>query len=138
MSRILVVDDAAADRQQLASILSAAGHMVLLAESGEHGLLRARRDRPDLIVVDMNMPDLDGFAATRRLKSDPLTREIPVVFVTGSNQKADIAWGRMLGARGYLAKPYAREQVLAEVEAQGPRQAASSCRSTKGRMPPCR
>ena len=117
MSKILIVDDAAIDRQNLATILASAGHLVLLAESGEQALDRARQDKPDLILMDVNMPELDGFATTRRLKADPATRDIPVVFVTGKNQKADVAWGRMLGAKGYVAKPYSSEQILAELEA---------------------
>ena len=115
--RILIVDDALIDRQRLESILTAAGHRVLLAESGEQALVRARDDRPDVILMDVNMPDLDGFATTRRLKADAATRDIPVVFVTGKNQKADIAWGRMLGAKGYVAKPYTPEQILAQIAA---------------------
>ena len=118
MSRkILVVDDAVVDRQKLASILAAAGHFVLLAESGEQALTRARSDQPDLIMMDVNMPDLDGFATTRRLKADAGTKDIPVVFVTGKNQKADVAWGRMLGAKGYVTKPYTPEEILAQVAA---------------------
>ena len=117
MSKILIVDDAAIDRQNLATILAAAGHHVLLAESGEQALVRARLDKPDAILMDVNMPELDGFATTRRLKADAATRDIPVVFVTGKNQKADVAWGRMLGAKGYVAKPYSSEQILAELEA---------------------
>jgi twitching motility two-component system response regulator PilH len=117
MSRkVLIVDDAVVDRRNLEKILSAAGHRVLLAESGEQALQRARDDRPDVILMDVNMPDLDGFATTRRLKTEPETRDIPVVFVTGKNQKADIAWGRMLGAKGYVSKPYTREQILEQVE----------------------
>ena len=115
MSKILIVDDAAIDRQNLASILSAAGHLVLLAETGEQALVRAAADKPDLILMDVNMPDLDGFATTRRLKADAGTKDIPVVFVTGKNQKADVAWGRMLGAKGYVSKPYTREQILESV-----------------------
>ena len=116
MSRkVLIVDDAVVDRQNLATILTAAGHSVLLAETGEQALVRARNDRPDMILMDVNMPDLDGFATTRRLKADAATRDIPVVFVTGKNQKADVAWGRMLGAKGYVAKPYTPEQILAQV-----------------------
>jgi len=115
--KILIVDDALVDRQNLERILSAAGHQVLLAETGEQALVRAINDRPDLILMDVNMPDLDGFATTRRLKAEAATRDIPVVFVTGKNQKADVAWGRMLGATGYVGKPYTREQILAQVEA---------------------
>ena len=117
MSRkVLIVDDAVVDRQNLERILSAAGHRVLLAESGEQALQRARADRPDVILMDVNMPDLDGFATTRRLKADADTKDIPVVFVTGKNQKADIAWGRMLGAKGYVAKPYTGDQILAQID----------------------
>ena len=112
--KILIVDDALVDRQKLESIVSAAGHRVLLAESGEQGISRARSERPDVILMDVNMPDLDGFAATRQLKSDAATRDIPVIFVTGKNQKADVACGRMLGARGYVGKPYRAEDVLAQ------------------------
>jgi twitching motility two-component system response regulator PilH len=114
---VLVVDDALVDRQHLEGILAGAGHRVLIAESGEQGVARARKDRPDLILMDVNMPDLDGFAATRRLKADPDTRDIPVVFVTGKNQKADVAWGRMLGARAYIGKPYAAGEILAALAA---------------------
>lgn len=114
--KILIVDDALVDRQNLETILSAAGHVVLQAENGEEALVRAREQRPDVILMDVNMPDLDGFATTRRLKAQADTKDIPVVFVTGKNQKADLAWGRILGARGYVGKPYTREQILEQVE----------------------
>ena len=113
--KILIVDDAQVDRSNLERILSGAGHRVVQAESGEQALARARTDKPDVILMDVNMPDLDGFAATRQLKADATTKDIPVVFVTGKNQKADIAWGRMLGARGYVGKPYSAEDILAQI-----------------------
>ncbi len=116
MSRkILIVDDTQADRANLERIVSEAGHQALLAENGATALERARRDKPDLILMDINMPEVDGFAATRMLKADESTRNIPVVFVSGKNQKADMAWGQMLGARGYITKPYSREQILAQL-----------------------
>ena len=115
--RILIVDDALIDRQHLEHILVAAGHRVLLAESGEQALVRARDDRPDVILMDVNMPDLDGFATTRRLKADAATRDIPVVLVTSKDQKADKAWGQMLGAKGYVTKPYTDDQVLSQLRA---------------------
>ncbi len=113
--KILIVDDAQADRTQLERIVAEAGHTALLAESGAHALERAKREKPDLILMDVNMPEMDGFATTRKLKADEATKAIPVVFVTGKNQKADIAWGQMLGAKGYVAKPYTREQILAQL-----------------------
>jgi twitching motility two-component system response regulator PilH len=115
--KVLIVDDALVDRQNLERIVAGAGHLALVAEGGEQAVDRARRERPDLILMDVNMPDMDGFAAARKLKSEEATRAIPVVFVTGKNQKADMAWGRMLGARGYITKPYAEAQVLSELKA---------------------
>ena len=71
--RVLIVDDALADRSNLERIVSGAGHVALLAESGLQAIERARRDKPDVILMDVNMPDMDGFAATRKLKADELT-----------------------------------------------------------------
>ena len=113
--KVLIVDDAQVDRSNLEKIVSEAGHQALLAESGVQAIERAKRDKPDLILMDVNMPDMDGFAATRKLKADDATKGIPIVFVTGKNQKADLAWGQMLGAKGYITKPYSREQILAQL-----------------------
>ena len=113
--KVLIVDDAQVDRSNLEKIVSEAGHQALLAESGVQAIERAKRDKPDLILMDVNMPEMDGFAATRKLKADDATKGIPIVFVTGKNQKADLAWGQMLGAKGYITKPYSREQILAQL-----------------------
>jgi twitching motility two-component system response regulator PilH len=113
---ILIVDDSVVDRTRLQQILLAGGHRVLLAESGEQALVLVSAEPPDLILMDVTMPDLDGFATTRRLMDNSKTRHIPVVFVTGRHQKSDMAWGRILGARGYIVKPYTSEQILAQVE----------------------
>ncbi len=117
MSKVLIVDDAQIDRQNLERIVADAGHQALTADSGKQALLRAKSDRPDVILMDVNMPEMDGFAATRQLKADDATKHIPVVFVTGKNQKADMAWGQMLGAKGYITKPYTREQILEQIKA---------------------
>ena len=113
---VLIVDDAQVDRQHLERIVVEAGHFVLTATSGAQALDVAKSDKPDLIFMDVNMPGMDGFAATRKLKADEATRSIPVVFVSSKNQKADLAWGQMLGAKGYVAKPYSREQILHELK----------------------
>jgi twitching motility two-component system response regulator PilH len=113
--KVLIVDDIQADRANLERIVSEAGHQTLLAENGAMAVERAKRDQPDLILMDVNMPEVDGFAATRMLKADETTKNIPVVFVSGKNQKADMAWGQMLGAKGYITKPYSREQILAQL-----------------------
>jgi twitching motility two-component system response regulator PilH len=113
--RVLIIDDAQADRINLERIVTAGGHVALIAESGTQGIERARRDKPDVILMDVNMPDMDGFAATRHLRADEVTKNIPVVFVSSKDQKADRAWGQMLGAKGYVTKPYTPEQILAEL-----------------------
>ena len=113
--KILIVDDALADRISLEKIVSSAGHMTLMADSGLQALERAARDKPDLIFMDINMPDMDGFAATRKLKADAATKDIAIVFVSSKGQKADKAWGQMLGAKGYVSKPYSADQILAEI-----------------------
>ena len=115
--KILIVDDAQADRANLERIVIDAGHFALLAESGVQAVERARRDLPDLILMDVNMPEMDGFAATRQIRADAATKHIPIVFVTGKDQKADRAWGQMLGASGYVTKPYSREQIVAQLAA---------------------
>jgi CheY-like chemotaxis protein len=114
--KVLIVDDAAVDLQNLERIVASAGCLTLTATSGQQALDRARSDQPDLILMDVNMPGMDGFAATRKLRADALTKDIPIVFVTGKNQKADMAWGQMLGARGYVAKPYSAEQILEQLK----------------------
>lgn len=114
---VLIVDDSGTERERMDRILSEAGLATLAAESGEAALRLAREQRPDLIFMDIGMPDMDGFAAARQLKADPATMHIPLVFVTGKRQVADRAWGALLGAAGYVTKPFTREQILAELEA---------------------
>ena len=70
---------------------------------------------PDVVLMDVNMPEMDGFAATRALRGDKDTKHIPVILVTAKDQKADKAWGQMLGAKGYVTKPFTDEQLLEQI-----------------------
>lgn len=114
---ILIVEDNQADRTRLEDLLSKAGYMVSSAENGTQALAAVQRNRPDAIFMDVNMPGMDGFAATRALRDDAVTKDIPVILVTAKDQKADKAWGQMLGAKGYITKPYTDEQVLSQARA---------------------
>jgi twitching motility two-component system response regulator PilH len=114
---ILIVEDNQNDRSRLERLLSGAGYMVTTAENGTQALAAVKRSKPDAILMDVNMPEMDGFAATRALRGDVATKSIPVVLVTGKNQKADKAWGQMLGAAGYVTKPFTDEQLLSQVRA---------------------
>lgn len=115
--KILIVDDALTDRTALEQIVTRAGHVALLAATGQEAVERALKDKPDLILMDVNMPDLDGFAATRQLKADVQTRNIRIVLVSSKGERADKVWGQMLGASAYVTKPYQTEQILAQLEA---------------------
>src|SRR3954470_940252 len=114
---ILIVDDSQLDRTRLETLLATAGYVVATAENGEQAIASVKRAKPDAILMDVNMPGMDGFAATRALRGDAGTKDIPVVLVTAKDQKADKAWGQMLGAKGYITKPYSDDQILSQVRA---------------------
>ena len=114
---ILIVDDNSNARSRLERLLGGAGYSVSTAENGVQALAAVKRNKPDAILMDVNMPEMDGFATTRALRGDAETKGIPVVLVTGKDQKADRAWGQMLGAVGYVTKPYTDEQLLTQVRA---------------------
>jgi twitching motility two-component system response regulator PilH len=115
MKKVLVVDDSPVDVQNLQRILSDAGAIVVTASSGAEALQVAKRELPQLIMMDVNMPGLDGFSAVRQLAQDPATKGIPVVFVTSKDQKADRVFAQMLGAKGYVTKPYAPESIISQL-----------------------
>lgn len=115
MSKILIVDDSPVDVQNLQNILMDAGHLVTVATSGADCVAKAKASPPDIIMMDVNMPGLDGFSAARQLTQDVGTKGIPVVFVTGKDQKADRVFAQMLGAKGFVTKPYTADQILAQL-----------------------
>lgn len=114
---ILIVEDNLADRARLEKLLTDAGYAVTSAENGSQAIASVKSSKPDAIFMDVNMPGMDGFAATRVLRDDASTKDIPVVLVTSKDQKADKAWGQMLGAKGYITKPYTDEQILTQARA---------------------
>jgi twitching motility two-component system response regulator PilH len=114
---ILIVEDNQVDRTRLEKLLGGAGYQVSTAENGDQALASVKRTKPDAILMDVNMPGMDGFAATRALRGDADTKDIPVILVTAKDQKADKAWGQMLGAKAYITKPYTDDQVLSQVRA---------------------
>lgn len=105
MARILVVEDSPTELFQLRAILEKNGFQVLTAENGKDGVAMAREELPDAVLMDVVMPGLNGFQATRQLTKGSETRNIPVVIVTTKGQKTDVLWGKRQGAAGYLTKP---------------------------------
>jgi len=115
--RILVVDDEEADTLPVAAALEGAGYGVAVARDGWDGLAQARRTPPDLILLDVKMPQMDGWTFMRFIRAHPDLAAIPVVYLTGAASEADRRRGWELGAAGYLAKPMDPEQLLEEVAA---------------------
>lgn len=111
--RILVADDSQAVREILQVSLETLGYDVVLAEDGERAMERIQRERPDLIIVDIMMPKVNGFQICRRVKSDPGTRGTPVILLTARSGQEDVFWGKDCGADEYITKPF-RTQELEE------------------------
>jgi twitching motility two-component system response regulator PilH len=116
MAKILVVDDVLAERVNCAAILRKAGHDVIEAENGLNGFLMAVEHQPDAIIMDIVMPEMDGFSAARRLMKDPSTKHIPVLFVSSKTQISDKWRAGMVGAKGYLVKPVEAASMLALID----------------------
>ena len=112
---ILIVDDTPANISVLFHCLQDAGYRVLVAEDGETALKRVLYARPDVILLDVIMPGISGFETCRRLKADPVTEDIPIIFITALSETTDIVKGFQLGAVDYITKPLKQEEVLARV-----------------------
>ena len=116
MKRVLVVDDSTTETYQISSILSKHGYEVVSADTGERGVAIAKTEAPDLVLMDIVMPGINGFQATRQLNRDPKTKSIPVVMVTTKNQDSDREWSRKQGAKGYLVKPVPEKELISTIE----------------------
>jgi len=119
IKRILVVDDSATERHVLRDMLTKAGYDVLSSENGEDAIAKARLLKPDLILMDVVMPGLNGFQATRAISRDPVTKSIPVIMCTSKSQETDKIWGLRQGAKDYVVKPIDREALLAKIASLG-------------------
>ena len=116
MARILIVDDSPTEMYKLTGMLEKHGHEVLKAENGADGVALARLEKPDVVLMDIVMPGLNGFQATRQLTKDPETGNIPVIVVTTKDQETDMVWAQRQGAKGYLTKPVDEEQLILKVK----------------------
>ena len=119
IKRILVVDDSATERHMLKDLLTKAGYDVVSSENGEDAIAKARLLKPDLILMDVVMPGLNGFQATRAISRDPVTKSIPVIMCTSKSQETDKIWGLRQGAKDYVVKPVDREELLSKISSLG-------------------
>ena len=114
MARILIVDDSPSQLMGIRRIVEKLGHEALTAEDGAAGVEAAKRELPDLILMDVVMPNLNGFQATRSITREPSTKHIPIVLVTTKDQDTDRVWGMRQGAKAYITKPFS-ETELADI-----------------------
>ena len=113
IKNVLVVDDSPTDSHLLSEILKKNGYTVANASSGEEGIAKAKSNKPDLILMDIVMPGMSGFEATRAITRDPDTAGVPVIICSTKGQETDKAWGLRQGAKDYLVKPI-NEKLLME------------------------
>ncbi|EQD65197.1 type IV pilus response regulator PilH [mine drainage metagenome] len=116
MAHILIVDDSPTDVRVFTTLLERAGHRVSSASSAELGIEMARSQRPDLVIMDVIMPGMNGFQATRTLTRDPATQNVPVLIITTKSMETDRVWGLRQGARDFLTKPVGEKELLARIQ----------------------
>ena len=115
MARVMVVDDSPTDVEHLRQILQRAGYQVLQATSGQDAIDMIRLERPDCVVMDVVMPGINGFQATRTLSRDPQTANIPIVVVSSKDQETDRLWALRQGAKEYVVKPVKERELIAKI-----------------------
>jgi len=118
MAKVMVVDDALADLKLIENILQAGGHRVVCCAGGVELEAQVVQERPDVLLLDIVMPDRNGYEILRALKRDPRTTHLPVILVSSKNQESDRVWGKRQGAADYLGKPFSSEQLLSAVRGQ--------------------
>ena len=117
MARILIVDDSPTDTKVFSTMLEKNGMEVLTADSAEAGIDKAKAELPDLVMMDVILPGMNGFQATRALARDPATQHIPVIIVSTKNMETDRVWGLRQGAKDYLVKPPSERELLNRIRA---------------------
>ncbi|MBB4126640.1 twitching motility two-component system response regulator PilH [Xanthomonas translucens] len=116
MARILIVDDSPSQLLGIQRIVEKLGHETLTATDGAAGVEAAKASLPDLVLMDVVMPNLNGFQATRTLRREPSTQNIPVILVTTKDQDTDRMWGMRQGARAYITKPFSEDELSEVIE----------------------
>ena len=112
MARILIVDDSPSQLLGIKRIVEKLGHEAFSAEDGDAGVEVAKQELPDLILMDVVMPNLNGFQATRTISKNPETAHIPIILVTTKDQETDKVWGMRQGAKAYVTKPIKEEDLV--------------------------
>jgi twitching motility two-component system response regulator PilH len=112
VATILIIDDSPTDVRVFTTLLERAGYQVIAVSSAEEGIERVRADLPDLVIMDVIMPGMNGFQATRTLTRDPVTKAVPIVMITTKSMETDRVWGLRQGARAFITKPVNEKELL--------------------------
>lgn len=115
MATILIIDDSPTDVRVFTTLLERAGHTVAAVSTAEDGIERVRAELPDLVIMDVIMPGMNGFQATRILTRDPATSSVPIVMITTKSMETDRVWGLRQGARAFITKPVNEKELLASI-----------------------
>ena len=115
MARILIVDDSPTEVHVLRTMLEKHGHEVDSVDNAEAGIARAKESLPEVILMDVVMPGMNGFQATRAINRDPATQAIPVIIVTTKDQETDRVWGLRQGAKDYITKPVTEDDLTQKI-----------------------
>ncbi|MGZ5137116.1 MAG: response regulator [Burkholderiales bacterium] len=119
IKKILLVDDSPTERHSINEILVKGGYQVVMAEDGEKGVAKAKTDNPDLVLMDVVMPGMNGFQACRAITTNEATKHIPVILCTSKNQDTDKVWGVRQGAKDYVTKPVDANELLFKIAGLG-------------------
>lgn len=114
--KILLVDDSPAQLVDLQDAVSSIDAHIITATNGKEAIAKARSEKPDIIFMDIVMDGLDGFGACREITRDEETKNIPVIFVTSKNQRADKIWAEKQGSKGMISKPYEAQEILDKIK----------------------
>lgn len=117
MTHILIVDDSPTETHILSTMLEKNGFSVITAENGDAGVSKAKEEKPDLILMDVVMPGMNGYEASREISADPETSAIPIIIVSSKNQETDRMWGLRQGAKDYIGKPAQEDELLGKINA---------------------
>ena len=116
MKRVLIVDDSPTEMQMLSNIMKQGGYEVVTADHGEEGVEKAKSSLPDIILMDIVMPGMNGFQATRQISKNSETAHIPIIIITTKDQETDRIWGLRQGAKDFLTKPVQAQELLATIK----------------------
>ncbi|HEX7441859.1 MAG TPA: response regulator [Caldimonas sp.] len=119
VQKILLVDDSKTELHYLSELLEKRGYSVRVAQNGDEAMRRLAEETPDLILMDVVMPGLNGFQLTRAITRDPRFANVPVIMCTSKNQETDKVWGMRQGARDYIVKPVDSTELMAKIQAFG-------------------